>query len=103
MKKLSALVVLALLALLPFAVLAEAPQLPRPGGIFDHPTEFLQEAVDFVLGPWVMGVGILLLVTCLIGWNLAPKEGFLGPAMRWAGTFIGMVFAGAIVVQIMGM
>lgn len=100
MKRVTSLIVVCALLLLPALALADAPVLPRPGGIFDRPTELLQQAVDFVLGPYVLGTGMLLLVACIVGWNFSPKEGIVAPLMRWGGSIIGMIFAGAFVLEI---
>ena len=70
----------------------EQLQLPTVGNSFlDKATEQFQYWTNFMTGPVAMMLCVLFTGIAWAMWNLSPREGFLGTALRVVGFCIGLL------------
>lgn len=93
-----------LIGLAGFAGSANAgPALPAGGsGQFDLFTNFLQDLVDFLSGPFGTAAVIVIIIGGVLAWSYAPKEGVMGWVMRAAVAAIVIFNVGAWIVGLRG-
>lgn len=80
-----------------FAQSSGAPQLPRPGGVFDVPSGMMQNAVNFAVGPFATLVTVLLLAAMGFLWAFAPNQGMVGLMMRFGSAGFLLMTIGQVV------
>ena len=82
------------------AAAQQTPQLPQPGGVFNDFTRFMQNAVNFVTGPYATAFSLFILAVAILLWNFAPKEGFMMLATKALASCFALLSLAPIVMSV---
>ncbi|MGJ8663510.1 MAG: hypothetical protein ACSHWU_07660 [Marinicella sp.] len=95
---------LKILILLFFSGVAFSTEIDLPdandSGYFDSFTGFLQNMLNWLTGPYMLFMSLILFIVFVIGYAVKPNAGFISDLMKYGAAILLLIFGINIIVSL---